>query len=103
MNINVPPQARDHFWEEPPPGSHEFWSFRFPPPCKVGERLVFRFDGVVVAEAVCCRIEAPGQSECEGTGRFRRGHKVYWHQSSFVDRRPGALFDPDRKAVHHGH
>ena len=93
MNINVPPQARDHFWEEPPPGSHEFWSFRFPPPCKVGDRLVFRFDGVMVAEAVCSRIEAPGESECESTGRFRRGYKVYWNPASFRDRRQVNITD----------
>lgn len=94
MNINVPPQARDHFWEEPPPGSHEFWSFRFPPPCKVGDELVFRFDGVIVAKAICLRIEKPGRSVCDGTGRFGNGHKVYWAPESFCDCRAGTLFDP---------
>jgi hypothetical protein len=87
MNINVPEWAREHFWEEPPAGSTEFWSFRFPPPCKVGDRLFFRFDGVVVAEAVVSFIEKPGQSECEATGRFRSGWKVFWTPESFVDRR----------------
>jgi hypothetical protein len=87
MNINVPPQARDHFWEEPPEGSQEFWSFRFPPPCKPGDPLLFRFDGKVVASAVCDRIEAPGQSACEGTGRFKAGWKVFWTAESFRDLR----------------
>jgi hypothetical protein len=83
MNINVPAQARSHFWDEPPPGSWEFWSFRFPPPCKVGDRLVFKFDGVPVAEAVCAKIEPPGQSSCDATGRFASGYKVFWNPESF--------------------
>lgn len=84
MNINVPLQAESHFWEEPPPGVWEFWSFRFPPPCKVGDPLVFKIRGIVVARAVCARIEPPGQSKCDQTGRFERGHKVYWRPESFV-------------------
>lgn len=87
MNINVPEFARSHFWHEPPAGSHEFWSFRFPPPCKVGDPLVFRFDGRPVARAVVHRIERPGQSECEATGRYRSGWKVYWLPETFVDLR----------------
>lgn len=87
MNVNVPPQARDHFWEEPPAGSMEFWSFRFRPPCAVGDELLFRFDGIPVARARVHRIEAPGQSACEGTGRFARGWKVFWTPESFEDLR----------------
>lgn len=87
MNINVPASARDHFWEEPPPGSIEFWSFRFKPPCRVGERLAFRFDGRVVARAVVSRIESPGESKCDRTGRFGSGWKVFWAPDSFVDLR----------------
>lgn len=87
MNINVPESARDHFWEEPPAGAMEFWSFRFPPPCKVGDTLVLRFDGVPVARAVVHSIERPGQSQCEGTGRFRGGWKVFWLPDSFEDLR----------------
>ncbi len=87
MNINVPVQARDHFWEEPPEGHDEFWSFRFTPPCDVGDPLAFRFDGVIVATAIVQRIEPPGQRKCEGTGRFSGGWKVFWQPSSFIDRR----------------
>src|SRR4051812_23336374 len=87
MNINVPVLARDHFWEEPPDGHEEFWSFRFPPPCDVGDPLAFRFDGVVKATAIVSRIEPPGKSKCETTGRFERGWKVFWDPTSFVDRR----------------
>ncbi len=93
MNINVSVAARDHFWVEPSEGSVEFWSFRFPPPCKPGDSLYFRFDGQIVAEAVCHRIEAPGQSKCDSTGKFERGYKVFWLPESFIDRRkPTQLF-----------
>lgn len=87
MNINVPVQAIEHFWEEPPEGSWEFWSFRFPPPCKVGDILTFRYAGTRIATATCARIEKPGQSKCDGTGRFERGFKVFWTPESFVDLR----------------
>jgi hypothetical protein len=96
VNINVPAWARSHFWEEPPPDSEEFWSFRFPPPCREGDTLTFRFDGVVVATAVVSRVEAPGRSRCDGTGRFLQGHKVFWRPDSFRDLRgkvpTGGLF-----------
>jgi len=85
MNINVKRDAREHFWHEPPAGSHEFWSFTWPPPCKVGDPLLFRFDGIVVARAVVSRIERPGQSSCDSTGRFKQGWKVFWTPQSFVD------------------
>lgn len=87
MNINVPEWARDHFWEEPPPDSEEFWSFRFPPPCKEGDVLHFRFDKRLVATAIADRIERPGQSVCDATGRFGRGWKVFWRPDTFVDLR----------------
>jgi hypothetical protein len=87
MNINVAPFARQHFWEEPPPGSEEFWAFRFPPPCKVGDPLVFRFDGAPVARAVVSRIEQPGRTRCDGTGRFSSTWNVFWTPESFEDLR----------------
>lgn len=87
MNINVPDQALDHFWEEPPAGSMEFWSFRFKPPCQVGDKVIFKHNKQPIAEAVVALIEPPGQSACESTGRFRRGWKVFWHPESFKDLR----------------
>ena len=87
MNINVPEQAREHFWEELPAGHWEFWSFRFKPPCKVGDDLVFRFDKTPVAKAVVAKIERPGESECDSTGRFRGGWKVFWRPETFIDAR----------------
>jgi hypothetical protein len=85
MNINVPAWAREDFWNEPPPGTMEFWGFRFPPPCAVGDRLVFRFDKVPVAEAVVYIIEPPGVRVCEHSGRWRNLWKVFWTPDSFRD------------------
>ena len=90
MNINVPEWARGEFWVEPPEGSREFWSFRFPPPCKVGDPLLFKFDGQVVARAKVAAIEPPGKSECEHSGRFRSGWKVFWDPADFEDLVHGA-------------
>lgn len=95
MNINVPQWARDHFWEEPPPGAQEFWGFRFPPPCKVGDPLLFRFDGEVVARAIVDRIEKPGESRCDGTGRFGGTFNVFWTPESFEDVRGYTASDVD--------
>lgn len=83
MNINVPEWAEAEFWDEPPEDAMEFWSFRFPPPCKVGDPLVFKMRGVVVARAVCAAIEGPGRSKCDHSGRFLAGHKVFWTNESF--------------------
>lgn len=93
MNINIPDEAMDHFWEEPPAGSMEFWSFRFPPPCKVGDELIFRHKKEAIAKGVVWRIERPGQSSCEKTGKFRRGWKVFWRPESFEDLRPPAVLE----------
>lgn len=87
MNINVPEWAREHFWEEPPEGAEEFWAFRFKPPCRLGEELIFRFDGQPVARARVLRIETPGLSQCEATGKFRPRWKVFWSLDSFEDLR----------------
>jgi len=82
MNVNVPLYAQRHFFHCPPPGSREFWSFRFPPPCEIGDEIIFRFDGRAVARAVVSEIEPPG--------RFRTDWKVFWDPSTFVDLRAGA-------------
>jgi len=87
MNINVPSVARGHFWEEPPIGMWEFWSFRFKPKCEVGDTIVFNFDKLPVATAIVAHIEPPGQSECSRTGKFKNGWKVYWFPHTFKDLR----------------
>lgn len=97
MNINVPTFAQDHFWEEPPEGSWEFWSFRFPPPCKVGDVLNFRMSGQIVARAVCAKIEKPGESSCASTARFFSGYKVFWTPDSFEDLRLPNIAEVERQ------
>lgn len=100
MNINVPDWAQREFWDEPPEGSWEFWSFRFPPPCKVGDPLVFRFNGVPVARAVCAAIEGPGVSKCDHSGRFLAGHKVFWRPESFVEDKAGRALVEGARSGH---
>lgn len=87
MKINVPESEHEHFWEEPPPGSEEFWALRFPPKATVGDKVVFHMNKQPVAEAVISRIEKPGESECEQTGRFKHRWKAYF--TEFRDLRRG--------------
>lgn len=99
MNINVKPEHRDRFWDEPPAGHMEFWSFgRWQPPCKVGDPLIFRFDGAMVAKAVCCKIEPPGQSKCAHTGRRENAWKVFWLPETFIDMRTPQHDDAEQPA-----
>lgn len=90
MRINVPKWAWEHFWQEPPEGTMEFWAFRSEPKCSAGELLEFFFGGKLVAEAIVAKIEAPGLSHCESTGKFRKHWKVFWTQKSFRDLREGS-------------
>ena len=85
MKINVPDWAKDHFWEEPPPGANEFWGFRFKPKCQVGDKITFLMDGKPVAESIVAGIEKPGQSACDTTGRFKSLWKVFWKNEDFKD------------------
>jgi hypothetical protein len=65
MIINVPEFAIGHFWEDTPPeATHEFWALRFPPKCHPGDKIIFKYQGKTVAEAVVDFIEEPGQSQC---------------------------------------
>ena len=83
MKITVPESEFDHFWVEPPPGHEEFWAFRWPVRAKVGDEINFMMNKKPVAKAVIWRIEKPGESECEQTGRFKSMWKVYWKPESF--------------------
>lgn len=83
MKINVPESEHRHFWEEPPAGHEEFWAFRFKPKASLGDRVVFHMDKQAVAEAVISRIEPPGKTACEQTGRFGNRWKVFWTPESF--------------------
>jgi hypothetical protein len=104
VNINISTGSYDHFWEEPPLGHMEFWAFRFKPSCQMGEEIIFRFKGQVIAKAKVAFIEGPGHSRCAGTGNFERHWKVFWHPDTFVDLRqrlltsasPGPLFSESK-------
>lgn len=84
LQIEVPKSTRSHFWEEPPVGNLEFWAYRHPVNILPGEKIVFTFDGAPIARAVCHHTEAPGQSKCENTGKYKNHHKVFWLPSSFM-------------------
>jgi hypothetical protein len=83
FKIEVPKASREHFWEEPPEGNHEFWAFRHPVICLPGEKIVFTFDSVPVAEALVLRTEGPGTTECQQTGKYKNHHKVFWDPKQF--------------------
>ena len=89
MNINVPPEAVDHFWVEPPEGSWEFWGFRFKPKCEVGDLITFHVNKEPVATAIVAKIEKPGQTSCSQTGRFKNCWRVYWRPESFRELQKG--------------
>lgn len=87
MKITVPDNAIDHFWEEPPEGSWEFWAFVWPVKAKVGDAIFFYHNKKIIAKAVIAVIEPPGKSECERTGKFNNRWKVFWKPESFIDMR----------------
>lgn len=85
MKINVPDKAIDHFWVEPPEGNWEFWAFRWPVRAKVGDPIFFYYQKKLIARAVIAKIEKPGESEDERTGKYKNMWKVYWTNDSFID------------------
>ncbi len=87
MKITVDDSLIEHFWEEPPEGSWEFWAFRWPVKAKVGDPIFFVNNKKVIAKAVIALIEKPGESKCESTGKFENRWKVYWKPESFIDMR----------------
>lgn len=86
-NITIPPQAWEHFWHEPAPGSMEFWAYRFKPKCNPGDLINFRYNGKVIATATVHQIEPPGTDSCATTGNFKNRWKVYWKPETFKDLR----------------
>ncbi|OGU54782.1 MAG: hypothetical protein A2V66_01610 [Ignavibacteria bacterium RBG_13_36_8] len=94
MKITVPPGVeRDHFWDEPPEGSWEFWAFRWPVKAKVGDTIYFFCSRKLIAKAIIERIDLPGKSSCERTGKYKNSWKVFWKPESFVDMRQQAEFN----------
>lgn len=87
MKITVTDAVIDHFWEEPPEDSWEFWAFRWPVKAKVGDDILFYHNNKLIAKAVIAAIEQPGKSQCERTGKFNNRWKVFWRPESFIDMR----------------
>jgi len=87
MRINVPKSAQKSFWNEPAANTIEFWTFRFKPECKVGDRIEFFFNGKKVAVAKVAIIEAAGLSKCNHSGKYLNRWKVFWLPESFIDLR----------------
>jgi hypothetical protein len=81
--IEVPKEARDHFWDEPPAHKMEFWAFRSRPRVLKGERIIFTMDKKPVAESLCAFVEKPGESKCGITGKYEKHWKVYWEPKTF--------------------
>jgi hypothetical protein len=87
MKITVPPETEEHFWEEPPEGSWEFWAFVWPVKAKVGDTIYFYLNKKLIASATIALIEKPGESSCETTGKYKNRWKVFWKPESFKDER----------------
>ena len=91
MNINIPPDSEQWLFSDDTRDDSDvaLWSFRYPPPCEVGDPLYFRFDGAIVARATVLEIRPPG--ELDGPSHHGRrnltGHKVIWLWASFEDLR----------------
>ena len=79
MKIHVPRADREYFWEPPAEGAVNFWSFNSKPRCRIGDELLFMFDGRAVARARVSGIERPGLPWRKGEKEWR----VFWHQKSF--------------------
>lgn len=82
--IEVPASSRGHFWDEPPAHNQEFWAFKGRPSVLPNEKVYFTFNKVPVAETTCLRVEKPGQSKCELSGKYEKHWKLYWEPAQFV-------------------
>jgi len=82
--IEVPKDSRGHFWDEPPAHNLEFWAFRSRPPVLMNEKVYFTFDRMPVAETTVLKVEKPGESLCELSGKYEDHWKLYWEPKQFV-------------------
>lgn len=89
MNINIPPDSERWLFAGRTLNMACLWSFRYPPPCELGDELHFRFAGKLVARARVHLILAPGELDTfsHHGKRFLSGHKVIWLQEEFEDLR----------------
>ncbi len=82
--IEVPQESRSHFWDEPPAHNLEFWAFKGRPSALPNEKVYFTFDRVPVAETTVLKVEKPGQSKCELSGKYETHWKLYWEPAKFT-------------------
>jgi hypothetical protein len=90
MNINIPPDSREWLFAPRDRFQACLWSLgRFRPKCEVGNWLLFRFDGKIVARAKVYLILRPGEHNCVAHHGLRelKGWKVVWKQTTFQDLR----------------
>ena len=82
--IEVPKDSRGHFWDEPPAHNLEFWAFKGRPAVLPNEKVYFTFDKMPVAETTVLKVEKPGESICELTGKYEKHWKLYWEPKQFT-------------------
>ena len=102
FQIEIPRESRERFWARPDDGKLEFWAFSERPRCFVNERVVFTFDRRPVAEARVYKIEEPGASKCDASGKYERYHKVFWDPRGFVRYQQGKTASQWVGPVFHG-
>lgn len=88
MNLTVYPNAKAWLLASKPAQLECHWSVgRWAPSVAVGDDLLFRFDGRVIARAICHEIYEPGAKRIpmfDGS-RQLRGFLVSWLQRTFED------------------
>ena len=96
MNINIPPDSEQWLFGDHGDADGAKWSFKYRPPCEVGDPIIFRFGGKAVAKAIVHLILQPGELDgwAHHGKRYLSGHKVVWLWSTFTDMR-GSGWDPD--------
>ena len=80
--IEVPADSRNHFWDRAE-GNLEFWAFKDRPRAFYGQKIIFTFDHQPVAEAKVLKMEEPGRSKCDSTGKYEKSWKVFWDSKEF--------------------
>jgi hypothetical protein len=87
VKINIP--ANEQAWLfDVDPNCECCWSMgRYPPPCDIGDDLLFRFDGRLVARAICRGILKRGEryGRSHDVSRHLTGNKVVWWRSELED------------------
>lgn len=93
ININIPADSHQWLFADPNdrrPTAGRLWSLgRFPPKCKAGDDILFRFNGHAVAAAKVHEVYKPGLFDTisHNGARHLRGYKVTWLNRTFIDLR----------------